>query len=119
MSDLFQWAGYPERPGFKKRGTSKEAAESVAPKAALLRDKVLALFQRGLRLTADECAQRIKEEAWSVRPRLSELAAAGLIAETAQRRTNRSGHSAAVWRLATELERQHLKAQWEAKRRSR
>ena len=88
---------YPSNPGFKKHGTSQEAAEAVAPRARLLRDKVLSALKRTA-MTADEVATYLDESVLSVRPRLSELSKKGLIIETGERRKNESGKAAAVWR---------------------
>lgn len=90
---------YPHTPGWKKVGTSSEAAHAVKSKAATLREKVLRVLSFAA-LTADEVAQRIDESVLSVRPRLSELSARGMIEETGQRRRNASGKMAAVWRAA-------------------
>lgn len=100
-------ATYPERPGFKEPTTSKEAAEDVSPRASLLRDRVLALFD-GNALTADECAAALGETAFAVRPRLSELRAMGLIEPTDQRRKNKSGCSARVWRAVRNVVQHEL-----------
>lgn len=90
---------YPHAPGFKKDGTSAEAAHSMKSRAATLRDEVLRVLSFKA-LTADEVARILDESILSVRPRLSELAARGLIVETGARRKNDSGKLAAVWRAA-------------------
>jgi hypothetical protein len=99
-ADLFDYTDrYPHRSGFKERGgTSEAAAEDIAPAAQHLRGKVLDCLRRHGPRTADECASLMGEELWSVRPRLSELGKRGLIAKTGERRPNRSGSFAAVWR---------------------
>jgi len=90
---------YPEAPGYKKSGTSKEAAQSMRSRAATLRELAYKALCRAA-LTADEVAERLNESALAIRPRLSELARQGLIVETGARRLNASGKSAAVWRAA-------------------
>ncbi len=87
---------YPVQAGFKRSGTSQEAAASV--NAPTLRDKVLAVLRHG-NYTADEVAEILEEPILSCRPRLSELLALGKIAETSQRRRNASGKFASVWRV--------------------
>ena len=88
---------YPNAPGFKERGTSEEAAQSMRGRADTLRDKVFQAIRR-YPMTADEVAADLGESVLSIRPRLSELVARGLIFPTEQRRANRSGRSAMVWR---------------------
>ena len=100
--DLFS---YPHQPGAKTPGTSTEAAEKIAPRASVLRDRVERLFLTGATLTADECAEALHESVLAIRPRLSELVKMGLIVKSYQgdmpeRRKNASGLNAQVWRAA-------------------
>lgn len=99
MSAQMQLDIYPHAPGYKREGTSSEAAHAVKSKADTLREKVLRVLSFAA-LTADEVAQRLGESVLSVRPRLSELSARGLISETGARRRNASGKMASVWRAA-------------------
>ena len=85
---------YPDAAGYKEPTTSAEAAATVD--AATLRGKVLDVLKHGP-LTADECASWLGESILSIRPRLSELRALGLIRDTGERRENLSGKSAIVW----------------------
>lgn len=90
---------YPEAPGHKEKGgTSKEAAKKVekSGRAATLRTSVLAQYLRG-DWTADEVAENLGESVLSIRPRVSELLAAGKLRKTRERRKNASGSSAAVY----------------------
>ena len=89
---------YPETPGYKRRGTSKAAAESMREKAPTLRDKVLGLLCF-YNLTADECAQKLGVTELACRPRLSELVRLGKIVDTGTTRRNSSGKMATVWRV--------------------
>ncbi len=101
MTDLFSWRDkYPGSPGFKAPGTSAEAASSMEPTAATLRAAVLHHlgYWPDQGRTADECAAEMSESVLSIRPRFSELLAANLIVDTGQRRLNRSGRRAIVWR---------------------
>jgi hypothetical protein len=93
---------YPAFPGSKGTGgTSREAAEVVAPMASNWRGKVAKLFAdrhpRGF--TADEAAKELNATPFMIRPRVTELGAAGLIEKTGERRKNpNSSLNAAVWR---------------------
>lgn len=90
---------YPHRPGWKKVGTSSEAANSMKSRAATLRDAVMRALSSAA-MTADEVARQLGESVLSVRPRLSELAAMRAIKETGERRSNDSGKFASVWKAA-------------------
>lgn len=99
--DLFQFADtYPKRAGWKEATTSKEAAVAIerTGRAARLRDAVLAYFKAGKRGTADQVAEALCESVLSIRPRVAELKAAGLIVETGERRASSGGRSSHVWR---------------------
>jgi len=98
MTDLFDT--YPSAPGWKAPGTSQQAAHQITSRASVLRDRVEGLFLTGAQLTADECAEALKESVLAVRPRLSELVKKGLLVSTGDRRKNASGMSAAVWKAA-------------------
>ena len=99
---------YPYTPGYKKPGTSRESALATKPRAATLRARVLEVLN-GEELTADECAERLHETPFSIRPRLSELLEMGKIEETGYRRINpTSGHSACVWRRVIQRQQQTL-----------
>lgn len=85
-------------PGFKEPTTSKEAARAMAQRAPILRQRAIdALLKHGP-MTSDEVAGVLGESVLAIRPRCSELLAAGLIAATGLRRRNGSGMSAHVWR---------------------
>lgn len=91
---------YPKSPGYKKSGTSKEAAKAIKPKANTIRDQVFEVLQSEA-LTADEVASALDMSILTIRPRCSELLRMGLIEETGTRRLNDSGKFAEV-----------LKAKW-------
>jgi len=88
-------------PGFKEKGaTSRAAAEAIAPRTKILRDKIMELFAQPswmVGLTTDEAAKLLREDKLAIRPRFTELYAEGLITKSAIRRKNESGASAAVW----------------------
>jgi hypothetical protein len=93
QGDLFQ---YPNRPGFKRRGTSQRAAQAIAPRAFNLRVQALAEIAKAgpHGLTADEVADRLGKSILSIRPRISELLVLELIERNNERRKNASGHLA-------------------------
>lgn len=101
MTDLFDYGqAYPSAPGWKRRATSKRAADDMKPKAAVLREKCLAVlrdFPDGL--TADGVAHALKADVLSIRPRISELANRNLIEDTGRRGRNRSGKPAVIWKV--------------------
>lgn len=88
---------YPASPGWKREGTSRTAAEKMAPRAPTLRDALLGLL-KGAALTTDEAAAKLGKSILSIRPRASELLAMGLIYDTGKTRKNDSGVQATVWR---------------------
>ena len=94
MTDLFR---YPGTPGAQDRDTSRAAADAIAPTAALLRDKALAVLERSNGLTADEVAGRLGLSILSIRPRLTELSRLGQVRDGGGRRRNGSGRKAIVW----------------------
>jgi hypothetical protein len=101
--DLFGWspAAYPNAPGFKSGQTSRDAARAIAGHAATVRANTLkefcAAFPRGM--TADECARLLGVSILTVRPRVSELRAAGMLEPTHETKPNaESGHAARVLR---------------------
>lgn len=103
MTDLFTWGEtYPQRAGWKETTTSKEAALAIEAKgrAATLRDAVLAFFKAGKEATADEVADAMGENPLSIRPRVAELKAAGLLIQTGARRKSSTGRSSHVWKAA-------------------
>jgi predicted ArsR family transcriptional regulator len=88
-------------PGFKGEvgGPSHIAAQTIKPAANTLREKVLAVVEAGGRLTADEIAKELGKSPFSVRPRVAELHAAGLIERADYRGRNQSGMTASRWRI--------------------
>jgi hypothetical protein len=100
---------YPYSPGWKSDDTetSREAAKAIKHSADALRCEALALLTEKP-LTADEVAEALRtpfmsdadfaEFKRSIRPRVSELKADGLVEKTLMRRKNSSGRAAVVWR---------------------
>lgn len=102
--DLFghiEPAEYPDAPGHRGVATSVEAAEAIAPKIGRLQRMALdAIASRGaFGLTADELAEVLDLDRYSIQPRTSELRRKGLIADSGLRRLNSSGKRAIVWTL--------------------
>lgn len=102
-------AHYPSAPGWKSGSpeTAVAAAISVAEEARTVRLKCLRFVrqQGGYGATAEEGADAIGlSNHYAGRPRFSELRAAGLIVDSGNRRTGRSGRSAVVWVAVAEGE---------------
>jgi predicted ArsR family transcriptional regulator len=103
QKNLFGWddplTRYPAMAGAKvSSGPSAEAARKISSSASRLRSLVLVELVSHGPGTADEIATRLERSALAIRPRISELRAAGLIEDTGHRRKNKSGMSAGVWR---------------------
>jgi hypothetical protein len=95
---------YPDAPGFKSDGPSREAAHAVKAVASTLRARVLdAIKVASLPPTADEIADKLGASILSVRPRCSELFRRGEIAKADLRGRNDSGMSATRWKVAPPL----------------
>ena len=94
MEDLFS---YPHQPGFKKAGTSSEAAASIAPRAPTIKHRILESMAKGYAWTPDKFAAAHGLGILSVRPRFSELLKTGKIVETGRTSTNDSGKRADVY----------------------
>jgi predicted ArsR family transcriptional regulator len=90
-------APYPVSPGWKRDGTSRDAAEKVTPKAQFLRDRTLEVLKRGDH-TADEVAKILGEDKGNIRPRCSELVNLNEIEPTGERRPSSTGTPQNVWR---------------------
>jgi len=92
---------YPDAPGFKWTDTSKAAADAIAPKLGRLQRLALeAIRRRGASgLTADELADVLEMDRYSIQPRTSELRRKSLIVDSGRRRLNASKRRAIVWTL--------------------
>lgn len=101
QSDLFDYqppARYPASPGFKTAGPSEEAAKAMKPRAATIREGVLACLVLSP-MTPEQIAARLGIDILAVRPRLTELKLLGQVEKTEARGPSRGGLSATVWRL--------------------
>jgi hypothetical protein len=95
-------ASYPLAPGSKSPGTSEDAADAIREDAAVLRVLVLSALRKYGPMTPDETAKKLGRDILSVRPRFSELSKpqhGPAIERTGDKRTNKSGMKAAVWRV--------------------
>lgn len=90
---------YPDAPGYSNGSTSKDAATSVAPKAAALRLRILSELQlRGdVGATCDELEQAMDLSHQTASARLRELVLKGSIVDSGVKRLTRSSRSAIVW----------------------
>lgn len=101
MTDLFSYASqkdkYPYQPGFKKYGTSSEAAKRIRPCAQSLKDMAYTCIKGAPEgLTADEVAKHLSRSILSIRPRIVELKRLGMIEWCGTCRPNDSGVMAEV-----------------------
>lgn len=96
---------YPNSPGYKEGDTSKDAADRISGRVAILRQQALDYIKANPLKTADQIANALNETPLSIRPRITELRKAGLIRNEG-RGVNASGCSAHRWREATPAERQ-------------
>lgn len=92
---------YPDAPGAKTGGTSRDAANAIEPAIERLRRDVLkALTLRPM--TADECAAYLGLDVLTVRPRFSELhkATPPKVIDSGERRPSSRGNPSVVWEAA-------------------
>jgi hypothetical protein len=88
----------PVDRGKHQPSTAQAAHDASNLDAATLRDRAYQALRYGPK-TADQVAEVLGESILAVRPRISELAAAGLVCDSGERAVNASGHSAIVWRI--------------------
>jgi len=94
---------YPDEPGWKEGGTSREAAESMSLRAVTLRKLAYDFIRRQPDHTADEIAMALDESVLTIRPRISELRKMLLIRNHG-RGVNRSGKAAYRWIVCDDVE---------------
>lgn len=88
---------YPDAPGWIDETTSRDAADAIADHADSLREATFIVLSHWS-LTADEVADLLHESVLAIRPRVTELYKSELIFRTGERRRNRSGLFAHVYR---------------------
>jgi DNA-binding MarR family transcriptional regulator len=90
---------YPDAPGHRNIDTSIAAANALAPKLGRLQRMAEAAIRDAgaYGLTADELAERLDMDRYSIQPRTSELKRKGLIRDSGWRRPNSTGKQAIVW----------------------
>lgn len=111
MNSSYDWYhnSYPMFAGFKENETSKDAALAIegSGRAATLRREILECLDQfpeagrdagKVSLTADEIASFLEEPVLSIRPRVAELNALGMIEKTGLRRVSSGGRPSHVWR---------------------
>ena len=86
---------------FQASRTSRAAAARLAPKVAGRRERVIALFRSGARLTADEAAVLLEWKPTQTRPRVCEAAKWGILVDTGEERPSDDGAAMVVYRYAT------------------
>jgi predicted ArsR family transcriptional regulator len=79
--------------------TSEAAARHIAPTLGARQAAVLDALRALRTATGEQVAAWLARPTYTILPRLTELAAMGLVADTGARRLNASGRSAAVYRL--------------------
>lgn len=93
-------SSYPNLPGYKTPGASKEAAIAVRGRARVLRKQIVAYLksQYPKGRTADEIAEHFGLSLLPVRPRLAEAHYAREVEQTGERRLSRAGRRVNCWR---------------------
>jgi len=108
---------YPNHPGAKGKGvtreTSEAAADAIAPSVCYLQGVVLRRLEELRAATVLETVATTVFPRESLQPRFSELRRMGMVEPTGQRRRNPSGKPAAVLR-PTEKGRAWLKGRTDA-----
>lgn len=90
---------YPQRPGWKDPGISRENAERIAESSSERMKRVQQEFEQGFTGTADELAEWMGWSPFTVRPLCTRLRQLNVIERTPERRKGAGGGSAAVLRL--------------------
>lgn len=92
-------SGYPIAPGSKGSAeTSRAAADDIAPKAISIRQRVFEALKLQP-MSPEQICEHIGEPIWNVRPRLSEIAAQGLIEDSGKRHLSASSKAVIIWRI--------------------
>lgn len=108
---------YPITPGHKGTvETGREAAMAFAPKLGRRQAEALAALENLGVASAEEVAEATKRHWYLTRPRLSELAAQGLVTDSGQRGYGALGGKVIRWRPTTSEERAIHAAQRAAER---
>ena len=94
---------YPNTPGYKRLGTSSNAAAQMRGRAGTIRTRIMELLNTGHELTPDETADKLGLSVLAVRPRFSELLHDKRIEPTGVTRKNISSKEAEVYRATTTL----------------
>ena len=90
--------GYPQHPGHKREGTSKDAADGIAPRAKSLRMRVFDALKTRPN-SPEGLSDILGEPVHSLRPRFSELSARNLIEDSGARGVAMGGRPCIIWRV--------------------
>lgn len=106
--DYQKQSQYPYQAGYKKRSTSKEAADKINmryPRQSFMVEDVLRLGQM-MNYTADEVAELTQQNIISVRARISELATQNVVEDSGVRRKNKNNRNVIAWIHKDKLNKQ-------------
>ena len=78
--------------------TSHMAADDIQPHVTNLQHMVLSALQDNGAMTTEQVAEYLGINIVSISPRFRPMAIRGVISDTGERRQNKSGRSAIVWR---------------------
>jgi len=97
--DLFD---YPNTPGFKRYGTSSDAAKAIKPKQKSMQERIMnyAFYCGFIGFIPDEAAAALDLRVITTRARISELKLAGCLVEMGIRRKNADGFEQEVVRIS-------------------
>lgn len=90
---------YPQSPGYRRRATSKAAAEAIAPHVGSLKERILAALREGP-MTPEQLAPLVGATVHSTRSRCSELCAASQIVDSGQTGPSIGRKVAIKWQLS-------------------
>jgi len=99
---------YPYQAGYKKRSTSKEAADKINmqyPRQSFMVEDVFKLGEL-INYTADEVADKINQNIISVRARITELNQQGILEDSGERRKNKNNRNVIAWIHKDKLNKQ-------------
>ena len=99
---------YPYQAGYKKRSTSKEAADKINMQYPRLMFAIEDVYKFGenLNYTADEVAEKLQENLISVRARITELNQQTVLRDSGERRKNKNNRNVIAWIHRDKLKKQ-------------
>ena len=91
---------YPKRAGYKKLGTSSEAAKAMNPVLNQLQSQVLQAIRSSENgLSSDGVVNATGIPDYTAKPRISELIAHGLVVNSGKREVNSKGKNITIWKV--------------------